>query len=158
MSRPPHPEITQAVQRGLDFHRQGRLAEEERSYTWVLARQSDQFDALHLLGLVRMQQGNAAAALDLMAQALRVRPGAAEVLANLNGVLMALGRHQEALANLDQMIAARPADFNALFNRGVALAALGRNEESVASYDRALEVKPDLLVALYNRATVLAGL
>jgi protein O-GlcNAc transferase len=158
MSRQPRSEITQAVQRGLDFHRQGRLAEAERSYAWVLARQSDQFDALHLLGLVRMQQGDAAAALDLMSRALRVRPGATEVLANLNGVLMALGRHQEALANLDKMIAAHPADFNALFNRGVTLAALGRNEEAVASYDRALEVKPDLLVAMYNRATVLAGL
>jgi protein O-GlcNAc transferase len=158
MSRQPRSEITQAVQRGLDFHRQGRLAEAERSYAWVLARQSDQFDALHLLGLVRMQQGNAAAALDFMSRALRVRPGAAEVLANLNGVLMALNRHQEALANLDKMIAAHPADFNALFNRGVALAALGRNEEAVASYDRAIEVKPDLLVAQYNRATVLVAL
>src|SRR5215813_12815108 len=112
MSPPPHPEIAQAVQRGLDFHRLGRLAEAERSYAWVLARQADQFDALHLLGLVRMQQGNPAAALDLMSRALRIRPGAGEVLANLNGVLMALGRHQEALANLDKMIAVRPADAN----------------------------------------------
>src|SRR5262245_47969881 len=115
MSRHAHPEITQAIQRGLDFHRQGRLAEAESSYTWVLARQADQFDALHLLGLVRMQQGHAVAALELMSRALRIRPDAVEVLANLNGVLMALNRHQEALANLDKMVAARPTDANALF-------------------------------------------
>jgi predicted O-linked N-acetylglucosamine transferase (SPINDLY family) len=148
----------QAVQRGLDFHRQGRLVEAERNYAWVLAREAGHFDALHLLGLVRVQQGNPAAALDLMSRALRIRPNAMEVLANLNGVLMALNRHQEALANLNKMIAAHPADVNALFNRGVALAAMGRGEEALASYDQALKIRPDMLNALYNRATVLASL
>jgi hypothetical protein len=55
MSRQPRSEITQAVQRGLDSHRQGRLAEAERNYAWVLARQSDQFDAL---GLDSVQHGH----------------------------------------------------------------------------------------------------
>jgi protein O-GlcNAc transferase len=155
---PATPELTQAVQRGLDFHRQGRLVEAERNYVWVLAREADNFDALHLLGLVRVQQGNPTAAFDLMSRALRIRPNATEVLANLNGVLMALNRHQEALVNLDKMVDAHPADVNTLFNRGVALAAMGRDEEALSSYDRALRIRPDLLNALYNRASVLVGL
>jgi protein O-GlcNAc transferase len=157
---PPQPpsEIAQTIQRGLAFHRQGRLMEAEGSYRWVLARQADQFEALHLLGLVRMQQGDPSAALDLMSRALRIRPNATEVLSNLNVVLMALNRHGEALANLEKMIAAHPADVNALFNRGIALAALGRGEEAIASYDRALKIQPALVDALYNRAAALVSL
>ena len=54
--------MTQSIQTAMMFHGQGRLAEAERAYSTVLAQDPDQFDALHLLGVLKLQQGNAAAA------------------------------------------------------------------------------------------------
>ena len=52
--------MTQLIQTAMTFHGQGRLAEAERAYSTVLAQDPDQFDALHLLGVLKLQQGNAA--------------------------------------------------------------------------------------------------
>ena len=55
-----------------------------------------------------------------MSRALRIRPGATDVLANLNGVLMALNRHREALANLDKK-AGNNADAESHFRQAVSI-------------------------------------
>ena len=44
----------------LGLHQAGRLAEAEKVYRQVLDIQSDQFDSLHLLGVVLFQRGDPA--------------------------------------------------------------------------------------------------
>ena len=58
----------------------------------------EQFDALHLLGVLKLQQGNAAAAEMLISRALKARPESVEALCNLSAALLALDRHADALA------------------------------------------------------------
>ena len=57
----------------LALHRQGRLDEADRIYGDILARDPEHFDALHLSGVLRHQQGKSAEALRLVA-AVRRRP------------------------------------------------------------------------------------
>jgi thioredoxin-like negative regulator of GroEL len=47
----------QALQDAANLHRQGRLREVEKLYARVLKAAPDNFDALHLLGLVTAQSG-----------------------------------------------------------------------------------------------------
>ena len=49
-------QLAQILQHGMAAHREGRLAEAERSYQAVLDVKRDDFDSLHLLSVVRWQQ------------------------------------------------------------------------------------------------------
>jgi len=150
------PTLAQTVRQALSLHRQGRLAEAERLYRAALAQQPRQFEALHFLGVLRLQQGDAQEALALLRAAAEAKPHAAEVQPSLGAALAALGRHEEALALYDGILRAKPGDVDAGYNRGVVLSHLGRHAEALASYDRVLAIRPDHVPSLFNRGNVLA--
>ena len=99
--------LPQTIQRALELQRQGNLPQAEQLYSQVLALRPDYFEALHMLGLIKLQQGDAAGALRLMSGALAARPKSPEVLLNYSIVLNALGRTEEALATLDQLLSVK---------------------------------------------------
>ena len=67
------------IQEALGAASAGRLDEAERLYDIILADDPEHFDALHLSGVLRHQQGRSAEALRLVAAALRAQPGSPDV-------------------------------------------------------------------------------
>jgi Flp pilus assembly protein TadD len=47
--------LAEILQHGMAAHQQGRLADAERSYRAALGLKRDNFDSLHLLGVIRWQ-------------------------------------------------------------------------------------------------------
>jgi Flp pilus assembly protein TadD len=76
-----------ALQEALALHRQGQLAAAEKGYARVLKSFPDQFDALHLLGMLKLQAGKAGEAQRLITSALKIAPASADAHANLGLVL-----------------------------------------------------------------------
>ena len=150
--------LPQAIRQVLELHGRGRLNEAETLYAEILAVKPDHFDALHMLGLLKLQCGKPVEALRLIAAALHAKPVSAEALLNHGNVLNALNRHEEALASYDQALAIKPRYAEALNNRGSALGRLTRHEEALTSYERALKIKPDYAEALYNQGNALRTL
>jgi protein O-GlcNAc transferase len=150
--------LAQILQHGMVAHRQGQLVEAERSYQAVLEAKRDDFDSLHLLGVVRWQQRRHNEASRLIKQALRVRPDSVEAFSNLGIVLQSLDQSGEALAAYDRALTINPRYPKALCHRGDALRALGRTAEALASYDKALAAAPDYAEAHINRGVVLREL
>ena len=66
--------IAQILQDALSLHQQGRLREAEKLYARVLKAAPDNFDALHLLGLIHAQNGQMGEAHRLMSAALKINP------------------------------------------------------------------------------------
>jgi protein O-GlcNAc transferase len=135
--------VAEAVKYAVTFHERGMLAEAEKFYAAILKARPDHFNALHLLGVLRRQQGNGTEALRLIGAALKMNPRSVDALCNFGGVLIALKLHDEALEAYDKALAIAPDHFEALLNRGNALAALNRFDEALAAFDRALIGKPD---------------
>jgi protein O-GlcNAc transferase len=150
--------LVQILEQGMTAHRQGRLVEAERAYQTVLDAKRDDFDSLHLLGLVRWQQRRHDEASRLIKQALRVRPDSAEACANLGIVLASLERPADAIAAYDRALAITPRYAKALCHRGDALRTLGRTAEALASYDKAIAAAADYGEAHVNRGVVLREL
>ena len=147
-----------ALQEAIALHRQGQLAAAEKGYARILKSFPDQFDALHLLGLLKLQAGRAGEAQRLIASALKVNPGSPDALANLGLVLGALKRPADALVSIDKALALDPDHFEALANRGNVLLDLGRNEDALAALDTALAREPRHLPSRVNRANALVAL
>lgn len=152
------PEIGAALQRALDSHQRGHLAEAEHLYSEVLARSPAHPAALQFLGVLRHQRGDNESAVQLLHKSLNSAPTNPFAHSNLAAVFIALGRFEAALEHLDRALALKPDYAEALSNRGTVLMELKRFREALASYDRALATKPDFRDAWYNRGTTLNAL
>jgi tetratricopeptide (TPR) repeat protein len=151
LSQKSMPEVGPAIEQALALHRQGRLDDAEKIYARVLKAVPDQFDALHLCGMLKLQRGRAGEAYRLITAALKIEPQSADALCNLGLVLNALKRDAEALASFESALALAPAHLEALNNRGRALADLARPQEALACFDDVLRRQPHHVEALLNR-------
>jgi tetratricopeptide (TPR) repeat protein/SAM-dependent methyltransferase len=150
--------LQQLLGQATKYHQQGRLPDAEPLYLQILRQDPNQFEAMHLLGVLRGQQGRYRDALDLIGAALTVRSDAAEARQNYGLILHKMMRHDEALVVFDQVLAVRPDSFEALGNRGNVLCGLGRHHDALLSYDRALVIRPNYPEALNNRGNALCVL
>lgn len=146
------------MQDAVSLHRQGQLAAAEKIYLRILKGWPGQFDALHLLGLLKLQNGKAGEAHRLITTALAINPASADALANLGLALGALKRPADALVSFDKALALEPDHFEALANRGNVLLDLGRNDDALACFDRVLAREPRHLPARVNRGNALLAL
>jgi len=150
--------IAQILQDALSLHQQGRLREAEKLYARVLKAAPDNFDALHLLGLIHAQNGQMGEAHRLMSAALKINPNVPDVLINFANVLHGLKRDDEALASIDKALALRPGDPDALLHRGNTLNALNRPTDAVPCFDAVLARNRGHRDALVSRGIARATL
>ncbi len=148
-------DLADMLRRAAALHQRGELREAETLYRAVLAARPEQFDALHLYGVLKHQTGEPAEALKLIGKALASNDRSAAAHSNFGTVLAALARNEEALASYDRALALSPDYVDALHNRGNALYALGRAQAALESFERVLTLKPDHADALLNRAQIL---
>jgi tetratricopeptide (TPR) repeat protein len=159
VSTKPAPfNLGQSIQQALALHQQGRLDEAEKLYTRVLKAQRDNFDALHLLGMLNHERGRAGEAYRLIVAALKVQPRSPDALSNLALVLHALKRSEEALAHLDKALALAPNHLDALNNRGNVLLDLKRPAEAMLAFNAVLAAEPRHAQALINRGNARVGM
>ncbi len=150
--------VPQALAQALEFHHQGRLQEADRLYAAILSVRPENFDALHMQGLIRLATGDVTSALRLVGGALQTRPSSPPVLLNYGIVLNALGRHEDALEHFERAIKHKGRYAEAHNNRGAVLFELGRDEEALAAYQRAVAIKPDYAEAWSNMGNALKNL
>jgi protein O-GlcNAc transferase len=158
LPKPAAFNLPQALAQALALHHQGRLAEAERLYAAILAERPDHFDALQMLGMVKLAKGEASEALRLVSAAMRLRRPSPQILLNHGMILHALDRSEEALEHFDLAVKRRAKFAEAHNNRGGLLCDLGRCEEAIVSLKRAIELKTTYPEAHYNLGNALRGL
>jgi Flp pilus assembly protein TadD len=146
------------MRQGLSSHQAGRMAEAEAQYRRVLDREPSHPAANHLLGLVRLQQGDAAGAVALISRALYVRAGDPQYHCNLGVALNAAGEPERALSSFARAVELKPDYAEAYSNRGMAQKALGRPADAAASYREAIRLKPGEAGFHHNLANALIDL
>jgi Flp pilus assembly protein TadD len=147
--------ISDLLQKGLALHQSGRGAEAAKLYEQVLAKDAEQPAANHLLGLVYLQQGRPADAVDRISRAVNARPSDSQYLGNLGVALNAAGRSAEAVDVLQRAILANLEFAEAYSNLGMAFRNLGRFDDAVAVYRRAVRLKPNEAGFHFNLANSL---
>ncbi len=163
MTQPPSSDerpvdIPRAMQQAVGYHERGSFREAEQLYQAVLGKQPENFDALHFLGILRAQQGDAGAAAGLISRAIELNPRSADARSNLGNVFLQLRRFPDAVACYERALEIDPALVGAIFSRGYALQELGLHGDAVASYDRVLTRQPAHVPSLFNRGNALQEL
>jgi tetratricopeptide (TPR) repeat protein len=140
---PPNPTIQDELSAALRDHQNGRLEQAARIYQGILARQPDHADALHLLGVIALQQGNPSRAVELIGRAIAVHPSAAAFHCNLAEAYRALGQMDRAAGSCQLALRLQPDYPEAANNLGLILQAQGKHETAAAQFREALRLRPD---------------
>jgi tetratricopeptide (TPR) repeat protein len=147
-----------ALREAVALHDQGRFREAEQRYLVVLAANDRSFDALHRLGLIRLQQGRFGDAAKLFRRALKVERASADAHHHLGVALSGLRRHEEAIERYSHALSLCPNVAEAHNNLAYSLQALGRMEQAMIHYETALSIRPDYPEARNNLGIVCQAL
>ncbi len=146
-------DIAGTLQAGAAAHQAGNLAQAEKLYQDVLAASPQDINALHLLGVVHLQQNRAAEAVAFLQRAVALNPNLSAVQFNLGLALGAYGQPAEALAAFDAAVAADPNAAAAWATAGQLLLQMGRHEDALRYLARALAIDPTPASALKDVTT-----
>ena len=122
------------------------------------AHRPDDFDALHLLGMLHFQRHRLVDALRFLARALKVNSSSADALSNFGLALHATGRYDEAISSYSHALDLAPDHPEILYNLGNAYLALDNADDALSNYDHVLAIAPGHVGALVNRGNALLRL
>lgn len=146
--------LSELIEAGLAAHRAGRLDAARGAYERVLAQAPRHADALHLLGVIAMQQQRYADALDLIGRAIEICPQST-YFDNLGSALRGWGKLTAAAQSHEQAIALDPANFRAYNNFGSTLQQMRLPAAAAVRFREALALNPDFAEAHSNLGNVL---
>ncbi len=136
-------DVEATLHEAVTHHREGRPVDAHRLYKRVLAEFPDEPDALHLLGMLTFDNGNAKGAADLIRRAIAGRPGMVDFHLNLSRVCRASGQLDEAVAALRKAIEINPLTPAATHRElAEALIAAGKHIDAIAPMERAVAMDP----------------
>ena len=142
--------LTEAVR----LHSSGQLERAATLYRKALTADPNCADALHLLGMIALQQGRAQTAAELTAKAIAIDGREASYHFHHALALQTLNDSRGAVASYRRALTLKPDDPDIYNNMGNALAAQDRPEEAVAAFRRALTLQPGNAVAHNNLGNV----
>ena len=143
---------------GLNAHQQRQIAIAQDYYANALALDPNQFEALHLSGLLAYQMGDLEHSRALIQSAIAINPLDAIAHSNYGNTLFALQCHTEALAAYESALTIDPLNGDTHFNKANTLQALARYQEAISAFDQSLLLNPQDADAHFNRANTLRSL
>jgi len=139
----------------LQRHQEGKLAEADRLYQEILARDPGHFDALHLSGVVAHQTGRNDVAVALIDRAIAINNRVSTFHGNIGEAYRVLGRYDDAVAALRRAIELEPEFIGAHLNLGNALKQQGKIGDAITEYNWVLMRRPDYPDAHVNLGVAL---
>lgn len=153
---PPDPAAVQSMLRqAIALRKQNNLDGTEQLLNAALAIDPQNYDAMHMLGVLKFESGDGTRAVELISTAIRINGTQAAAHYNLGNAFRLLKRHTEAVECYDRAVALRPDYARAYNNLANSLRDAGRSEQAISSYDRAVAIDPGFADAWHNRGNVL---
>ena len=132
------PNLSRLQRQALSSFQEGDLDTAERLCADILEYRPENFDALHMLGMLHFQRQRMVEALRFLSAALKVNSSSSDAMSNLGLALHATGRFDEAIASYRNALRLAPDHPEILYNLANALLELGRLDQALASYDAVL--------------------
>lgn len=144
------------LQQGVAHHRAGRLDEALACYTRVRAAAPRNFDAVHLSGVVALQQGRVEVAIDWLQRAVKMDARSAPARMRLGLALMSAGRAIEAEPHFRETVRLKSEGVEGWDNLAYCLKAQDRLREAIECHERATTLDPGHAVGWYNYGLTLS--
>ena len=154
----PQPKSLATLEQALTLYKQGQLVTSRQLCEEILQVQPQQFEVMHLLGMISYQSGDYKVADQWLTAALELNNTIADVYCNRGLARSRLEQPEAALEDYDIAIKLNPKHAHAYYNRGLTLTVLGRIEASLHSQEQAIACDARLAVASFSKAISLLTL
>jgi len=140
------------LQKALQAHQEGKLADAEKLYSEVLEKEPDQADAIALMGVVLESRGKIFDAIKYVKRAVAMDPNAPLFQLYLGNVLMSAKDYLGAIDAFSNAISLQSDRVEFHYNLGNAFRKIDKWNEAKSSYERALEIEPKHALSRNNLA------
>jgi tetratricopeptide (TPR) repeat protein len=138
----PAPADNARLRQALALHQKDDLAAAEPIYREIMAAEPQNFDAAHLLGILRRQLGDSAGAVPLLQRAIEIIPRSSLAHMHLGNALRDLARKEEARQHYDKAIEIDPKLAEAYYNRGYMALHEVDTHGALGDFDKTIENEP----------------
>jgi tetratricopeptide (TPR) repeat protein len=152
------PNLSRLQRQAYSSFQEGDLNRTEKLCAGILEHRPDDFDALHLLGMLNFQRQRMVEALHFLSAALKANSASSDAMSNLGLALHATGRFDEAVSSFRSALQLAPDHPEILYNLANSCLELGRLDDALSSYEGALAQAPGHVGALVNRGNTLLRL
>ncbi len=152
------PDMTLELKRGYELHKAGRVDEAATVYENIVAADPGNADALHLLGSIKAQRGEAADGCRLIEAALKLKPEVALMWFNHGNALSMMERRDEAVVSYRKAVGLAPEMVVAHYSLCGQLIATLRASEALAAMEQALAAMPGQHLLETGKANALMAL
>ena len=150
--------LQRAFEQALHFHRAGDAVEAGRLYDEILELRADHLGALHLSGVLHLEQNRPERAAKVLLPASCLAPDLAPLQLCYGVALLELGRSEDALVLFQKTACIDPLYAEAFYHLANGLKDLGRYAQACVVYDRVLALEPDHVDAWSNQGDSLQTL
>ncbi|MGA7180653.1 MAG: tetratricopeptide repeat protein [Thiobacillaceae bacterium] len=140
------------------YHQGGALDAAAAAYQKVLSAIPNHFDALHMLGVIEFNRRNLDRSVELLEQAIRIKPDVAVAHMNYGNTLRARGRIQDAIAHYKRAIQLQPDLEHAHLNLVKTALESGEFEMALRHADIAIALNPNNADSHNDRGNAQLGL
>lgn len=152
-------ELQTKFRRAVDAFNARDLIKAEKILQQIARSSRNIFEVEHLLGVVKLVQGQFAEAEVHLRAAVALNGSSDEALSNYGYALKSLNRPQEALACFTRALAVNPRNPLSYHNRGSILAEVARNyPEAIDQFDKATVYNPNFAEAYASKGNCLEKL
>lgn len=146
-------DVKNLINNAIKKHQEGHFLDAEKLYNEVLEMESNNTNALNLLGLLKLQNNNIDSAINYIEHAININP-CAYFYENLGRCHFKKQDYVSAIQNYKMALEFDSEYFNAYFNLGLSYKMMDKPNEAISYYQKALDINPNSVDILYNMAKI----
>ena len=143
------------LEQGVLFHKKNSLDEAKKIYKEIIEIEKDNYQAIHLLGVIFCQQKDYYAGIELIEKSLKINNKNYSALNNLGNFFLELKKYPEAIEKYKKALNLNENYTAAIYNLGNAYKAISKYSLALEYYYKAIISNPKFFEAYYDYAELL---
>jgi predicted O-linked N-acetylglucosamine transferase (SPINDLY family) len=147
--------INNLLEKGIFLHKKNSLDEAREIYKEIIELEKENFQAMHLLGVIFFQQKNYDQGIEFIEKSLQINNKNYSALNNLGNIFLELKKYPEAIEKYKKALNLNKNYTAAIYNLGNVYKAISKYKIALEYYYKAIISDPQFFDAYYDYAELL---